>query len=312
MVCRFHDINRGHCHAHLHVLPASFDLIGRTGHDLKWKGRPTTADVTANERYLFQEIGDIPEQTWAVGSLPIWRHFVRTAFQDLLAESGQSWIPLSATPDDHDENVERTALLFRNAPKEKQANAILLYGGSVTLLRDVSLAIHDRRGWPIIDQELLYRFVTWLDRDVNRGQSWSVVDYFKRETAKYIMPSAEQEPLVYYNGKSINDELFDSNLEDNFVSLIGRNHIHQEAAALINFLSAPSPAIVIGYEALADEGSDEFMRAFLTVPDSSPSLNHPATKLSPTWQDVRLETDELNVTEISDLILSAFDLRTTQ
>lgn len=136
MICRFHDINRGHVHAHLHILPVSFDLITRSGYESIWSVQPTKLEITTNDRYLYQEIGDYPKQLWATGRLPVRRHFVRSELQDVLSERGIAWIPLESSPDDHDDAVEATASILKTAQPLSGTKTIILYGPLDILMKN--------------------------------------------------------------------------------------------------------------------------------------------------------------------------------
>lgn len=128
MICRFHDVNRGHVHAHLHVVPASFDLIQLSGYDVLWTRQPSSQEITENDRYLYQEIGERPCESWAIGRLPVRRHFVRAQLQDVLRERQRPWIPLESSPDDHDEAVSTTASELRDVEAVQTSNKIFLLG----------------------------------------------------------------------------------------------------------------------------------------------------------------------------------------
>jgi len=128
-ICRFQLPNPGHIHAHFHVLPVSFDIL-RFIHTDWICEEPPQAILSAEERYLFQEIGDLPERNWAGGRLSVLRHFIRSAIQSEVAQRGVSWFSLSAPPAEHEAAVEQTASLFRSVADARPPQGLIVQGGS--------------------------------------------------------------------------------------------------------------------------------------------------------------------------------------
>lgn len=113
MLCRFHEtINQGHFHAHVHILPASFDLISSAGFETVGNVMPDSSAIQDGVRYLYQEMGQLPVGSWATGGFPVQRHFVRVEFQRHLEKNNLPWSSLTAHPDDHDDNIDATFSLL--------------------------------------------------------------------------------------------------------------------------------------------------------------------------------------------------------
>jgi histidine triad (HIT) family protein len=112
-VCRFGVADGGHTHAHVHVLPAAFDLIGESTGVLSLEPPPGLSDH-AGLRYLYQKLGINGLEEWsAIHGPRVPRHFVRTAFQDELTRRGIPWLPIGTDPANHDETIEETATIIR-------------------------------------------------------------------------------------------------------------------------------------------------------------------------------------------------------
>lgn len=158
MLCRFHDANRGHTHAHLHVLPVSSDLLNQSGYEFVWGERPSMCEITENDRYLYQEIGEYPRNSWAIGTLPVRRHFVRTHLEEVLAEKGKQWISLESSPDDHDDAVSATAEILGASDKEPELKIIALFGSlessAKTEIAKVLQTALGSQGRIVLDSEL--------------------------------------------------------------------------------------------------------------------------------------------------------------
>jgi histidine triad (HIT) family protein len=105
-ICRFGMVDAGHTHAHLHILPLSFDLIGNIGSGTRSRTPPAALSLNGADRYLYQEVGDGATEVWSVahsGEVP--RHFVRLAAQNELKRRGLGWLPIDTDPNDHEEAV---------------------------------------------------------------------------------------------------------------------------------------------------------------------------------------------------------------
>lgn len=114
-VCRFGMIDGGHLHAHLHLMPHSFDLIGAA------QGAPSTEPASiltsrGDLRYLYQRLGIDGAEFWSVAyGYNVPRHFVRSAAQLELTHCGIPWLPLDSHPSLHDNTVNATAETIRAA-----------------------------------------------------------------------------------------------------------------------------------------------------------------------------------------------------
>jgi diadenosine tetraphosphate (Ap4A) HIT family hydrolase len=114
-VCRFDMADGGHLHAHLHLIPFSFDLIA-AAEGVSSSEPPTSLNSRADLRYLYQKLGLDGAESWCVAyGYNVPRHFVRSAAQSELTRRGVPWIALDSNPNIHDDAVTATAETIQGA-----------------------------------------------------------------------------------------------------------------------------------------------------------------------------------------------------
>jgi len=161
-LCRFHAADRGHIHAHVHVVPVSFDLIGQTEAEAPSEHISLPFGLPDGKRYLYQETGPSPNETWALAGWPIKRHVVRSELQRELSRRGVEWIAVdadAATLDDAED--ETTRLLGRHG---RRSGIIEIVGPSFERNQAVASLLRNELRWPFSESDRFEGAVT-LDRD---------------------------------------------------------------------------------------------------------------------------------------------------
>lgn len=330
-LCRFHNTPVGYCHAHLHVLPASFDLIARSGYESRWRSKPSRTALTQSARYIHQEMGEYPEQMWAVGVAPVSRHFVRSEFQNLLNESGQSWIPLSAMPDDHDEAIEQTEFLLRagEASSSSGKKGLTLFGEQETIINGVAGVLSDRTGWQVINADLLYRLIAWLASEDGasgtfRGIESLIGDFSDR--AAEIIPSKNTQTgaSIRYREMLLGPELFDPQLDTNLQQILCDEKTQDAVESILYLLFDRAPTILTARRAGRRLNELAALNIYLYEEQNDPATSSHENDIHadipprventhrPRWEDFRLTTNDLNLDQLAELVNVAWRLRFRQ
>lgn len=310
-MCRFHDVPVGYCHAHMHVLPASFDFVKRANYGSTWTREPSAEVLGPNARYLFQEIGDSPIRKWAVGNTPVPRHFVRAEFEASLAEFGHSWIPLGLSPDDYDEAIRQTAAIFTE-PSSK-AKGIAVFVPSDQLRWEISIKLAARLKWRLIDLSLLMRLVAWTNNKSNAG---SVSDYVEQFRASLLMntifsfDSTLGTPTAIYHGENVWTELHQPEVDNAVDELQANSDFVDQFKKVITAIADQEPLIVL---------ANSFGQLLENVPltkvivfNDQTDLSKPVSGYLAGWQDFRLNVTGLTSDDSSALIAEALDLSMRQ
>lgn len=330
-LCRFHNTPLGYCHAHLHVLPASFDLIARSGYESRWKLKPSRTALTQSARYIYQEVGEYPEQMWAVGIAPVSRHFVRSEFQNLLSESRQSWIPLSGTPDDHDEAIEQTEFLLRAGETSSSSgrNGLTLFGEQETIINGVAGVLSDRTGWQVISADLLYRLIAWLALENGTSSTFrdieSLIGDFSEGIAE-IIPSKNTQTgaSIRYREMLLGSELSDPQLDSNLQQILSDERTKDVVESIVYLLFDRAPSILIAQRAGRRLNELAALNIYLYEDRDDPATSShendihadtpPRVEIThrPRWEDFRLTTNDFNSDELAELVNVAWRLRFSQ
>lgn len=296
-LCRFHDNPVGFSHAHLHVLPLSFDFTLQAHFRSVFAIAPSVDDLQDTARYLYQEQGVRPIKQWAVGLGDVPRHFVRSEFQKSLAARGITWLPLDLTPDDFDDAVDATTAIFQ-APTAKNQSLNLVYGlerrlGFLRILVDA--------GWQVIDLDLVFKFAKWWE-----GEAPSTVTFVpnlqdaNRDELVVTLDQAGK-PAIVHDGKNLSEPLKDLLTDDspNQVA-IGM----ERAVTLIQPSLERGPTILFSQHGIPLNQRLSSRRFFLDVTQSD-SLD------GPTWEDFRLNSSELTVEQIAEIVAESSKLSVT-
>ncbi len=333
VLCRFHQANRGHVHAHLHVLPVSFDLIGRSGYEQKWSHIPSNELIREDDRYLYQEIGNVPMETWATGSLPVQRHFVRAELQNVLSERGRDWIPLTSQPDEHDEAVDKTADFLIPKPSA-DFRGVELISEMRPSICEAAKRIGANLGWVVVDIELIYRAVAIITKLFNKQDLLSALDLlvnaFQSGEASFEPPSENSVGVsrLRVNNNIWDHQLFDPQLNTYLESIdkseLVRAGIDEGIDSILTAILKLKSTVVISRSPLKNLRIP-LLRVFLLNHqriDELPSLPLESAvdiqrmcspvntqPVMPQWDDFHFSIDDLLPDAEADLILTALRLR---
>lgn len=324
MLCRFHVVNPGHIHAHLHVLPVSFDLIGRSGYEHKWDGPPGNS-ITAEDRYLYQEIGKVPNETWAVGKLPVRRHFVRAELEEVLRQGQRPWIPLTATPDDHDDAVEETAsLISQHDVSERPQNVIALLGSDLAGKNRIANALGRSTNCMIFDVDLIFRLWALLAHESEKAPNWlstAITESFVNGRTVFLkhtgLPSSGG---LRFEGRTLQSELFDQNLTPYLFDIRSNTDIRDQVDLIASILIRREPSVLIASEVSKHTSEVNPLKVYLLSGDLNSNAEEgrqvielAASKnlqtIAPQWTDIRLYANKHKPEELADLIGEAWRLR---
>lgn len=123
-ICRFGMADGGHLHAHLHLIPFSFDLIG-AAQGASSREPPEILISRPDLRYLYQNLGITGAESWSVAyGYNVPRHIVRSATQDEMTRRGIPWLALDSNPNLHDDAVAATFETIRAALATTPARGI--------------------------------------------------------------------------------------------------------------------------------------------------------------------------------------------
>ncbi len=324
-LCRFHTVNPGHIHTHLHILPVSFDLIERSGYEHKWNGPPEHS-IKAEDRYLYQEIGNLPLETWAVGELPVRRHFVRAELEAVLSRGGRPWIPLTASPDDHDDAVEETvSLISKYDVLEKPHNVIALLGSGWAEKNKIANALGKSTGFVVIDVDLICRFWAWLSLNAKQAPSSlseRVTESFVKGNA--VFPSLAERSAVggalRFAERMLDSELFDETLTPYLREIRNEKNTMDRVDLIVSMLISRQSSVLVALEIGQHTSAVNPLKVYLTTGGLSTGTEEGERQVesggfpiletaAPRWSDLRVSPTGLTPEDLSDLICEGWRLR---
>ena len=313
MLCRFHDHNRGVVHAHVHVLPASFNL--GAGSQISLSPHPPTYLSSENDRYLYQETGQRPVEMWATGKLPIFRHFVRKQFQESLNERGLAWRPLELSPDDHEDAAESTkALLSCSDRLNGKIRALALFGTDSGALKGIAQSLRKRIRWPIVDSELSLRFLAWLSLKYSETDTQALLDRaaiaFSTGLAAHVQCSSDEpiDPQMRFDSQVLGAELLDPQLMQ-AVRRLEQENIRKRIWRVIEIELERTASILIANDSDEPNLPRIALRVYLSDRNKTNGNLVDVGLARPTWNDVRLILDQTKAEDVAKLIIEAWQLR---
>lgn len=156
VACRFHASDQGHCHAHVHVLPVSDDLLKGLGWSTSER-EPLDDVLTFGKRYLYQMVGSDSAEEWASAGHNVPRHFVRTELERVRSLMGRPYFPLTLHSIEHHRNVFATAATLRGA-RVSETRALLLRFQDEPPAGVLALIVEEL-GWNLLDLEVLLQYI---------------------------------------------------------------------------------------------------------------------------------------------------------
>jgi diadenosine tetraphosphate (Ap4A) HIT family hydrolase len=303
MLCRFQPGSQGHFHAHLHAVPISFDLIARSQYESSWTGSLLPKSLAADDRYLYQEIGDFPQETWATGRLPVVRHFVRSELQNVLTERGLKSIPLSAPPDDHDDAIDQTAALL--SPSDSRCKqGLVLIASNRHWLQGLARGLRASVRLPIANMESVVHLVAQLSSESEGANCMllfdKIVEAFRTGEAFFEpdVSSSLEQSRIRLNGRIWTEEPYASSLTNHLEQLASSDSLPAFLTRVATTVLGRGPAIILSRTKL-DISVD--IPQFVFAESES-------IQLVSGWNDFRFCIDDLTSDEAVGLVESALEL----
>jgi diadenosine tetraphosphate (Ap4A) HIT family hydrolase len=148
-VCRFHANDQRHFHAHLHVLPISFDLLSACPPGQRLQSPPSILH-TPDTRYVYQECDTPPREAWGTFDRVVPpRHLVRLEAERSLRSRGRRFLPLDLPAWEHEEAVDRTLAAVWDPAASTGVSGILL-AFSPEEIHPVATFLGKHLGWPVV------------------------------------------------------------------------------------------------------------------------------------------------------------------
>ena len=151
-ISRFHVASGDFCHAHVHALPVSDDVLRFVSNQRSWGHVPTERELSDEPDYFWQECSSGPVPKWGAGLTPPRNHCVRGLIEKALTARNVRYIPLSAPAAQHRIAIKQTAgALLPVLPHAFEG--VSLYSMDRTPLLNVAQELRKVLGWPVIIQD---------------------------------------------------------------------------------------------------------------------------------------------------------------